>query len=101
MGQLAALRAFVAVAEAQGLAFETELFGPLLVTEELLTEPLRYADFALKVPTVRVSASNSTWTAWRYSGGTPLLSPSLAAQPPESREDEHVVPCSNECPHPA
>jgi muconate cycloisomerase len=33
-----------------GLAFETELFGPLLVTEEVLTEPLRYADFALKVP---------------------------------------------------
>ena len=32
------------------LAFETELFGPLLVTEEVLTEPLRYADFALKVP---------------------------------------------------
>lgn len=32
------------------LAFETELFGPLLVTEEVLTEPLRYADFALEVP---------------------------------------------------
>ena len=30
--------------------FETELFGPLLVTEEVLAEPLRYADFALKVP---------------------------------------------------
>ncbi|OHT19154.1 muconate/chloromuconate family cycloisomerase [Edaphosphingomonas haloaromaticamans] len=32
------------------LAFQTELFGPLLVTEEILAEPLRYADFALKVP---------------------------------------------------
>jgi len=32
------------------LAFHTELFGPLLVTEEILTEPLRYADFALEVP---------------------------------------------------
>ena len=32
------------------LAFHTELFGPLLVTEEILTEPLRYADFALTVP---------------------------------------------------
>ena len=32
------------------LAFDTELFGPLLVTEEILTEPLSYADFALKVP---------------------------------------------------
>ena len=32
------------------LAFQTELFGPLLVTEEVLTEPLEYADFSLKVP---------------------------------------------------
>jgi len=32
------------------LAFQTELFGPLLVTEEILTEPLHYADFALRVP---------------------------------------------------
>lgn len=32
------------------LAFQTELFGPLLVTEEVLAEPLHYADFSLKVP---------------------------------------------------
>lgn len=32
------------------LAFQTELFGPLLVTEEVLTEPLRYVDFSLQVP---------------------------------------------------
>jgi muconate cycloisomerase len=32
------------------LAFQTELFGPLLVTEEILAEPLHYADFALAVP---------------------------------------------------
>lgn len=32
------------------LGFQTELFGPLLVTEEVLTEPLHYADFALTVP---------------------------------------------------
>lgn len=32
------------------LAFQTELFGPLLVTEEILAEPLEYADFALRVP---------------------------------------------------
>ena len=32
------------------LAFGTELFGPLLLTEEILAEPLAYADFALKVP---------------------------------------------------
>ncbi len=33
------------------LDWGTELFGPLLLTEELLTEPLQYADFALQVPT--------------------------------------------------
>ena len=33
------------------LAWGTELFGPLLLTEEILAEPLAYADFALKVPT--------------------------------------------------
>ena len=33
------------------LSFQTELFGPLLLTEEILAEPLTYADFCLKVPT--------------------------------------------------
>lgn len=32
------------------LAFHTELFGPLLLTEEVLAEPLVYRDFALEVP---------------------------------------------------
>jgi len=32
------------------LAWGTELFGPLLLTEEILAEPLTYADFALQVP---------------------------------------------------
>lgn len=32
------------------LEWGTELFGPLLLTEELLTEPLDYRDFALRVP---------------------------------------------------
>jgi muconate cycloisomerase len=32
------------------LAWGTELFGPLLLTEEILTEPLAYGDFALTVP---------------------------------------------------
>lgn len=32
------------------LAFGTELFGPLLLTEEILQEPLIYADFTLAVP---------------------------------------------------
>lgn len=33
------------------LGWGTELFGPLLLTEELLAEPLRYADFEVAVPT--------------------------------------------------
>ena len=33
------------------LALGTELFGPLLLTEELLREPLVYRDFNLQVPT--------------------------------------------------
>ncbi|WP_131861937.1 muconate/chloromuconate family cycloisomerase [Crenobacter luteus] len=33
------------------LAFGTELFGPLLLTEEILAEPLVYKDFMLQVPT--------------------------------------------------
>ncbi|MCP3712308.1 muconate/chloromuconate family cycloisomerase [Paraburkholderia sp. CNPSo 3274] len=32
------------------LQWGTELFGPLLITEEILTEPLDYRDFALTVP---------------------------------------------------
>ena len=33
------------------LSFGTELFGPLLLTEEILAEPLLYRDFALQLPT--------------------------------------------------
>lgn len=33
------------------LSFGTELFGPLLLTEEILAEPLVYRDFMLQVPT--------------------------------------------------
>ena len=33
------------------LTWGTELFGPLLLTEELVTEPLQYEDFELVVPT--------------------------------------------------
>jgi muconate cycloisomerase len=39
------------VATFPSLAWGTELFGPLLSSEELLREPLRYRDFALEVPT--------------------------------------------------
>jgi muconate cycloisomerase len=33
------------------LAWGTELFGPLLLTEEILATPLVYGDFVLQVPT--------------------------------------------------
>jgi muconate cycloisomerase len=33
------------------LEWGTELFGPLLLAEEILTEPLDYSEFSLKVPT--------------------------------------------------
>ena len=33
------------------LEWGTELFGPLLLTEEILEEPLEYSEFSLKVPT--------------------------------------------------
>ena len=33
------------------LQWGTELFGPLLLTDDIVTEPLRYADFELHVPT--------------------------------------------------
>lgn len=33
------------------IEFGTELFGPLLLTEELLAKPLDYSDFSLAVPT--------------------------------------------------
>ncbi|MBI3350463.1 MAG: muconate cycloisomerase [Burkholderiales bacterium] len=33
------------------LAWSTELFGPLLLTEEILQQPLQYRDFALQLPT--------------------------------------------------
>ena len=34
----------------KNLAYGTELFGPLLLTEEILTTPLQYQDFALHLP---------------------------------------------------
>jgi muconate cycloisomerase len=33
------------------LQWGTELFGPLLLTDDIVAEPLRYADFELQVPT--------------------------------------------------
>jgi muconate cycloisomerase len=48
IGSVASAQLFATFAE---LAFGTELFGPLLLTEDLLAEPLDYSDFSLAVPT--------------------------------------------------
>ncbi len=47
IGSIASAQVF---ATFPALAWGTELFGPLLLTEEILTEPLDYSDFGLTVP---------------------------------------------------
>lgn len=47
VGTVASAQLFTTFTE---LAFGTELFGPLLLTEEILTEPLDYSDYGLTVP---------------------------------------------------
>jgi muconate cycloisomerase len=48
VGTAASAHVFATVSD---LAWGTELFGPLLQTEEILAEPLDYADFSVRVPT--------------------------------------------------
>lgn len=48
VGTIASAHVFATISE---LAWGTELFGPLLQTEEILAEPLGYGDFSLAVPT--------------------------------------------------
>jgi muconate cycloisomerase len=47
VGTIASAHAFATFANLQ---WGTELFGPLLLTEEILTRPLEYSDFELTVP---------------------------------------------------
>jgi muconate cycloisomerase len=47
VGTIASAHVFATIPE---LAWGTELFGPLLQTEEILAEPLGYRDFSLVVP---------------------------------------------------
>ena len=47
IGTLASAQAFITLNK---LAWDTELFGPLLLTEDILSEPLLYRDFELHVP---------------------------------------------------
>ena len=48
LGTLASAHAFATL---DRLEWHTELFGPLLLTEDILTQPLRYEAFELKLPT--------------------------------------------------
>jgi len=47
VGTIASAQVFATFPELQ---WGTELFGPLLLTEEILVEPLDYSDFSLEVP---------------------------------------------------
>jgi muconate cycloisomerase len=47
LGTAAALQLFATV---ERLDWGTELFGPLLLTDEILSEPLRYQDFCVQIP---------------------------------------------------
>ncbi|MCH8180101.1 MAG: muconate cycloisomerase [Proteobacteria bacterium] len=47
VGTMASAQLFATFAE---MSWGTELFGPLLLTEEILREPLMYRDFALHIP---------------------------------------------------
>ncbi len=51
VGTAAIRPSFLFLATFPRLAWGTELFGPLLLTEEVLAEPLDYADFSAGVPT--------------------------------------------------
>jgi muconate cycloisomerase len=49
VGTIASAHAFSTFSN---LAYGTELFGPLLLTEQILKTPLQYENFELKIPTV-------------------------------------------------
>ncbi len=64
-----------------GLDWGTELFGPLLLTAEILTEPLAYGDFRLKVPDVAglgVALDEDKVAFFRRDRTTHTVGPSLA-----------------------
>jgi muconate cycloisomerase len=48
LGTAAALQLF---ATTENLSWGTELFGPLLLTEDILAEPITYRDFCVEIPT--------------------------------------------------
>ncbi len=56
------------------LAWGTELFGPLLLTEEILATPLQYRDFGLEIPTgpgIGVELDMDRVSFFKHDGFTP------------------------------
>ena len=47
IGTLASAQVFATFPK---IAYGTELFGPLLLTDEIMCEPLQYRDFMLQLP---------------------------------------------------
>jgi muconate cycloisomerase len=73
VGTVASAQVFASAPE---LAWGTELFGPLLLTEEILAEPLTYADFALAIPSgpgLGVSLDEQKLAYFRRDRTAPLL----------------------------
>ncbi|WP_159981447.1 MULTISPECIES: muconate/chloromuconate family cycloisomerase [unclassified Novosphingobium] len=73
VGTIASAHVFATVPE---LAWGTELFGPLLQVEEILTEPLGYADFNLAVPTgpgLGIALDEDKVASFRRDRTAPLL----------------------------
>jgi hypothetical protein len=77
IGTLASAHAFLTLRQ---LTWDTELFGPLLLTEEIVNEPPQYRDFQLHVPYPRPGPDPG-----RTAPGA--LRPSLI-----SKGDNHAVP---------
>ena len=68
IGTVASSQLFATLPE---LAWGTELFGPLLLTEEILATPLAYRDFALQLPAgpglgIELDEERLAWLARQY-----------------------------------
>lgn len=73
VGTAASAQVFATLPE---LAWGTELFGPLLQTEEMLSEPLVYEDFSLTVPTgpgLGISLDEDKLAFFRRDRNAPIL----------------------------
>ncbi|WOS40395.1 muconate/chloromuconate family cycloisomerase [Xanthomonas rydalmerensis] len=80
IGTIASAQVFATFPQLQ---WGTELFGPLLLTEHLLTEPLRYADFHLHLPTgpgLGIALDEAQVQAFRRDRGRSVVAISAAAE---------------------